>query len=334
MDKLRYFLALLFLILANNYANGQMNDCYKKIDRIIWVVEDIDYVKQGWQKLGFASYFDHGTKTITSNLEPNRKVTYTIKTTSASLGGLSALWIQPIKGESIYRNFLKKNGPGAVAILHRVNGREEMQHEIETMRSKGVEVLQEGSFDVEKGEINYVFFDTFKTGKYVLGLSYAENLVESPPGVNMNNMKFSQVAFAVKNVDPVIKYWSEKGFPEFQKVYPDGWDKEYYGKPANFQMELAFQHPGSGVAYEWCIPKVPPTVYADHIEKFGESIQHFGYNIPDMDMMLEEIRKQGLTVSQSGGWGEKGKPGSGRYAYINMENWGGESIELLWSYKE
>ena len=36
----------------------------------------------------------------------------------------------------------------------------------------------------------------------------------------------------------------------------------------------------------------------------------------------------------SGGWGEEGKPGSGKFAYVDTEEFGGESIELLWSYKE
>ncbi|MFC2125670.1 VOC family protein [Bacteroidota bacterium] len=315
-------------------AYAQLNDCYNKIDRIIWVVQDVEYVKEGWQKLGFGTFVDHENKKMVNDQIKNKQVSYTIKHTSASLGGLKAVWIQPIEGKSIYSDHLKKHGPGAFAILHRVNSMKEMNSEIEKMRKQEVKVLQTGGLEGEKGEIKYVLFDTFEEGKYLLGLSFTEDSEENAMGVNKNEMKFSQVAFAVKDVNPVIKYWSEKGFQEFNVVYPDGWDKEYYGKPADFQMELAFQHPGSGVAYEWCIPKKPPTVYADHIKKYGESIQHFGFNIPDMDLILKELKNQGLTVSQSGGWGEKEKPGSGRYAYVNMEEWGGESIELLWSYKE
>jgi len=331
MKDVRYVLPLVVIIMFNQSARAQLNECYKKVDRIVWVVEDIEHVKDGWQKLGFGTFTDHGKKKVANQ---SGKGSYTIKSMSASLGGLKALWVQPVKGESLYSEHLKKHGPGALAILHKVQNPEEMDSEIAVMSKQGINILQKGTLDCEDGEIQYVYFDTFKTGKYILGISCNDVQSEPAVGINKNDMRFSQVAFAINDVDPVIKYWSEKGFPEFNMVYPDGWDKEYYGKPADFQMELAFQRPGSGVAYEWCIPKVPPTVYADHIEKYGESIQHFGYNIPDMDKMLEEVKKQGLVVSQSGGWGEKGKPGSGRYAYVNMEEWGGESIELLWSFKE
>jgi hypothetical protein len=41
----------------------------------------------------------------------------------------------------------------------------------------------------------------------------------------------------------------------------------------------------------------------------------------------------GFEVSQSGAWGEKGKPGSGRFAYVDTDAIGGVTIELLWNYK-
>jgi hypothetical protein len=34
-----------------------------------------------------------------------------------------------------------------------------------------------------------------------------------------------------------------------------------------------------------------------------------------------------------GTWGEKDKPGSGRYEYINLEDAGGVTMELLWNFK-
>jgi len=34
----------------------------------------------------------------------------------------------------------------------------------------------------------------------------------------------------------------------------------------------------------------------------------------------------------SGGWGERGKPGSGRFAYMDAHSLGGVDVELLWSF--
>ncbi|MHA2254279.1 MAG: hypothetical protein ACXAD7_28285, partial [Candidatus Kariarchaeaceae archaeon] len=143
--------------MISQFAHGQLNDCYKEIDRIIWVVEDIEYVKQGWQKLGFGSFADHGNQKMIGDQFKNKQVSYTIKYTSASLGGLKAIWIQPIDGKSIYSDHLKKHGQGAIAILHRVNSMKEMNSEIEKMRKQGVDVLQKGGLDGEKEEIKYVF---------------------------------------------------------------------------------------------------------------------------------------------------------------------------------
>ena len=41
----------------------------------------------------------------------------------------------------------------------------------------------------------------------------------------------------------------------------------------------------------------------------------------------------GYKVAQSGGWGEAGKPGSGRFTYIDTDSIGGVLIELLWNYR-
>jgi len=51
-----------------------------------------------------------------------------------------------------------------------------------------------------------------------------------------------------------------------------------------------------------------------------------------MDAVLKDYTEKGFSVSMGGTWGETGKSGSGRYEYIDMENGGGVTVELLWSY--
>ena len=53
-----------------------------------------------------------------------------------------------------------------------------------------------------------------------------------------------------------------------------------------------------------------------------------------MDPVLEDYRSRGFVVSMGGTWGEEGKSGSGRYEYIDLENRGGVTMELLWNFKE
>jgi hypothetical protein len=77
-----------------------------------------------------------------------------------------------------------------------------------------------------------------------------------------------------------------------------------------------------------------PTVYNDFIRLHGEGIQHFGFSVSDMDSAIDFFEQKGYKISMSGGWGEKGKPGSGRFAYVDLSKIGGMTIELLWSFRE
>jgi hypothetical protein len=74
-------------------------------------------------------------------------------------------------------------------------------------------------------------------------------------------------------------------------------------------------------------------VYEDHLKAHAEGFHHLGINVDDMDQGIAEWTRPGFAVSQSGGWGEEGKPGSGRFAYIDTDAIGGVTVELLWNYR-
>ena len=87
------------------------------------------------------------------------------------------------------------------------------------------------------------------------------------------------------------------------------------------------------LAYEWIVPPAEPSFYGEFLKAHGEGIQHFGVPTGDMDKSIAEYEKLGHKVAQSGAWGEAGKKGSGRYAYMDTDVIGGVSAELLWSMK-
>jgi hypothetical protein len=98
-------------------------------------------------------------------------------------------------------------------------------------------------------------------------------------------------------------------------------------------MNLGWQRFGD-IPYEWCIPLKPPTVYEDFIINHGEGLQHLGFNVEDIDEVITAFEAKGFYVVQSGSWGAKGQPGSGRFAYIGTAPVGGVLIELLWNYEQ
>ena len=97
-------------------------------------------------------------------------------------------------------------------------------------------------------------------------------------------------------------------------------------------MRLGWQRHGK-VAYEWIQSLQGPDVYRDHMKVHGEGLHHLAFNVPDMDKDLGWWGGRGFPESMSGAWGEKDKPGSGRFAYVNAQSLGGTDIELLWNYK-
>jgi hypothetical protein len=314
--------------------HAQLKNCYRQVDQIVWVVKDLDATLEGWTKLGFETFNREEVFTMREQVYRGKLVTIAVKSAFMNLGGKSVTIIQPLKGKNAYTAFLKLHGDGAMVLMHHANSLVEINDEVDRLAALGIAVLQRGSFVMGDMNVDYVFFDTEKEGKYILGLHdglpATEEMLARP---NALNAKFSQFAFAINDPEPVSSFWEKLGFPKMEITHGLTWDKEYYGEPADFDMELGWQRHGK-IAYEWCIPLKPPTIYADHIKLHGEGIQHFGMQVSDMDKAIAFMEEKGFTVSQSGGWGEKGKPGSGRFAYVDLENIGGETIELLWNFRE
>ncbi len=326
MNK-QIIITFLFVSFLGITSIAQIKDCYKKVDRVVWVVKDLNMVVKGWKDLGFTDFISYGM--VPLQMENGQVNVYL---TSGNLGGVHVSWIQPNSGNNLFTKFLEENGDGAFALMHRTGSKEALEKEVARLKDLKVPVLVKGSVETDSGPVNFVMMDTGEKGKYVLGILHGPDDLSHTKGTNKQGLTFSQYAFAIENPDPVSEYWVKLGFPPMQVTPGTSWGKEYYGQPADFEMNLGWQRHGN-IVYEWCIPLRGPTVYHDHIEKYGEGIQHFGFGVKDMDEAIEYFENKGYEISMSGGWGDKGKPGSGRFAYVDTEKIGGETIELLWSYK-
>jgi catechol 2,3-dioxygenase-like lactoylglutathione lyase family enzyme len=70
------------------------------------------------------------------------------------------------------------------------------------------------------------------------------------------------------------------------------------------------------------------------MEKHGEGFHHIAFEVPDLDAEVSRWNALGFPFVQGGAWGEKGKPGWGRFAYQDTHPIGGADVELLWNYRE
>jgi methylmalonyl-CoA/ethylmalonyl-CoA epimerase len=308
-------------------------DFYTHVDQVLWVVSDLENVIAQYEELGFSQVRDF-EKTDVISETTGRKTT--VKLARAWLGGAVVNWIQPLKGNSLFTLFHDRYGDGAMSLVHRVPDGTDLEDEVLRLGGLGVGILDRLTLRTKSGDLHFVLMDTEPEGKYILGFTPGEGEFEMPgefSGENRHHMKLNQYAFAIRDPEPVSRFWHNLGQPEFQISHPELGDTRYYGKPADHQLIQGWQRHGS-IDYEWCIPVKPPIVYEDHIQKHGEGIHHLAFTVNDMDEVLDDFRSRGFVVSMGGTWGETGKPGSGRYEYIDLENAGGVTMELLWNYKD
>lgn len=327
------FLLSLSSIIGLNQSQGQVPKHFKNVDQTLWIIEDIETVKSGWGKLGFNQIIDLGeVSAVLTSTKENIK----LRMAKANLGGAYITWIQPLEGNSVFKQFHQNYGDGAMGLVHRLENRAALDKEIQRLGSIGIEVTEEVTINTDKGSLKYILMNTLQNGKYVLGYTYGsaeDDIKSSLSSKNHHGMHLNQYAFVIKDEKTVSSYWQDIGFPEFAINFPELDNKVYYGREANYDLRQGWQRHGI-IAYEWCIPVKSPTVYEDHIKKHGEGIHHLAFTVDDMEKVIRDYESKGYIVSMAGTWGEKGKPGSGIYTYIDLESTGGLTLELLWNYKE
>lgn len=326
------FFAATVLIFSINIVTHAQHPVYKEVEHILWVVNNLKKTQKGWNEIGFHQMKPmKKVRLISHGLDDDKGK---IRATTAYLGGTSALWVQPLRGDNILTRYMERNGEGAAALIHRVDDEAQLFELTQDLARKNIGKIATFTIETETGDMQYTIMDTREKGKYYLGFVIDGRSDAGPmPGDNDMNLRFNQYAFAVKAEQPASDFWAKAGLPAFEITHPEVSDKEYFGMKADFEMDLGWQRHGE-VVYEWCIPLKGPNVYQDHIRMHGEGIQHFGFAVEDMDQAIDFFREKGYKISMSGGWGDKGTPGSGRFAYVDLSSIGGMTMELLWNYRE
>lgn len=332
MKKL-ILLSFIGFLFAGQIKAGDLPEAYTEVDQVLWVVSDVKTTMVKYMELGFDQFKDLGTVEVKSWTNENTSMARLV---CANLGGAHVNWIQPLDGESIFNDFLVAHGDAAMSLVHRFFEVDELKDELGRLEELGINILDKISIETSEGELAYVLMNTEAEGKYVLGFTYADNGLQVHSALcDMNQLELSlnQYAFAIMDPQPVSDFWKKLGLPELEIRHPELGDPMYYGKPAEHELIQGWQRHGT-IAYEWCIPVKGPIVYEDHIKLHGEGIHHLAFSVADMDVVLEDYTSKGFVVSMGGTWGEKDKPGSGRYEYIDLEQSGGLTMELLWNFKE
>lgn len=327
-----FFGAVLALFMLPSRVSA-IPDAYQHVDQVLWVVSDLNNTMAVYEDLGFTSVEDLGKVVFLNESTGQREK---IRLACANLGGAQVCWIEPLQGNSLFSAFLEENGDGAMSLVHRFSGEEEMNREVKRLNELGISTLERITLQTGKGDFSFVLMDTREEGKFNLGFTFGNEgsgMYQTLMADNRDGLKLNQYAFAIRDPEPVSAFWHRIGLPEFQINHPVLGETHYYGEIVDHALIQGWQRHGD-IAYEWCIPVKPPIVYEDHIQMHGEGIHHLAFSVDDMDEVLRDFTSRGYVVSMGGTWGEKGQPGSGRYEYIDLEKAGGLTMELLWNYQE
>lgn len=310
---------------------------YKKVGRVSWIVDDLEKVTQAWSRLGFPPLEKHGDVELGAATFKGQPANIHVRAASGRMGDVEVDWIQPLGGKNAFTEFLTRHGSGIFSLMHRVATLEALERELERLARLGVGILQQGEFNTDAGPVRYAYLDTVEEGKYALGLIYSAGPVGGGPLPSSQrtpfNQKLAQFAFVIRDPEPVSTYWSRLGFPEISITHGALRNRRYRDQPGQFDHNLGWQRHGA-IVYEWCIPLQGPTAYEDHLKAHGDGFHHLAFQVDDIDGLISGWTALGFPPVQSGAWGEEGKKGSGRFAYMGTDPIGGVTIEFLWSLKE
>ena len=322
-----FVLAALFLA---GTAQAEPPVIYKTVNRVTWVVTNIDLVRPAWEAFGLTDIQEFPNIALTATYKGKISTVYAWQITG-HIGNLTVDMIQPAEGQlNAYTHFLGKHGDGIFSIVHEVPSEAALKAEIARMKAKGVGVLQQTK--MPKQDATFTYFDTEAEGKFSLGLVVRPGGMKAiDAGATGRPATVQHFGVVVRDMPPVSAYWERLGFPAMKiDQIPAREDTTYKGK------QLLLPHYESSQKYNqfgylWAAaPAVPANIYGDYLNgpRRREGIQHIALAVPDLQKAIATYEKLGYHVVQFTTWGTAGQPGSGAHAYLDTDNLGGVSAEL------
>ncbi len=131
------------------------------ITQVAWVVEDLDKsVKEFYEKFGIGPwhYYRYGSPLLKMMRRRGKDTSYCMMTAVADAGATRLELIQPIEGDTIFSEYVLKNGYGKVQ--HFGIAIDNMEEALEIARKAGIGVTMEGSGYGLDGDGYFAYLDT------------------------------------------------------------------------------------------------------------------------------------------------------------------------------
>lgn len=141
-----------------------------------------------------------------------------------------------------------------------------------------------------------------------------------------------QIGMITSDINRAKKKWAEFLGVEEPEARPCGdyaiCKTVYMGEPAPEANSLLAFFDLPNIQLELIEPNAARSTWRDHLEKHGEGIHHYGYQVKDIFPAIEAMKAAGYTLTQFGYYGD----GNGAYAYFDCTAAMGCFIELLCSF--
>ena len=135
---------------------AQLPAYYKTVNRVTWVVGNIDKVRPAWEALGLSDIEEYPNIQLVGQFRGKPVTIYAWQITG-HLGNLTVDMIQPAEGQAnAYTNFLARHGDGILSIVHAVPSRQALEKETLRMKAKGVGVLQQVTVQRDQVPVTFI----------------------------------------------------------------------------------------------------------------------------------------------------------------------------------
>ena len=305
---------------------------YTHVSHLGWVVRDVDATAAAWRALGVTDSRDGGVQELPGVAYRGKTVTARVKKVFARFNNGTIEWIQPLNAGTAYADFLARHGEGVQHVAFSVPTDARLTEELARYQALGVGVLQSGTWTSSAGTARFADLDTaVPGGGMTLALEYDPDVARNSVPASANDDPFTRItqyAFVVRDVHKVSAFYERIGLGALPIERNVSLNRIYRGNPGTFEMLLGWGRKGD-VVFEWIQSMIGPNVYEEYLQQHGEGLHHLAFNVTDMDAAIAKLHARGLGVTMSGGWNVNGY--EGRFAYLDAEQHGGVTIELLWN---
>lgn len=140
---------------------------FSRIHHIGVVVRDIDKTIDYLSSLGIGPFEPpHAEPPVTEKLVRGKPVDYSLKMSNAKMEGVNIELLQPVKGESVQKEFLESRGEGIQHIGFAVDDRDSLDSEVARLVKKGVKILS----SIKRPGGGNAYLDTGVVGGVVIEL--------------------------------------------------------------------------------------------------------------------------------------------------------------------